>query len=460
MLSKLLGLALLVAWGGCQPKPEESPGQKRESSAELQKRLEQDYQDHPGDAKAKEELVMFLQRQGVNFEIKKQPGEAEQFYRRALELDPKNAHTHFLLGNLLIRSQRYEDGIQELNNVVSLNPTYSDKLYELLGQAYAATGQADKAKDAYLKHLTLSPASLSSYRALAKLYRDQGLAQEAAQSETLAEDIARWGYPDRGYQSKSLEEWLQDAQSGHGRGMGEGLGAAGSEAGLAEGEGIVHRGPGAKRRALALYNVATYYDRAINDKDIGSFEKANKSWKEYKTFAKGLPEEKAYEKVVKSHLEELKLRKKGLMKAQDLMPAEEVLGKTRQLNQSLQQMPMALAKLEKKTQGSEGEAGRKVAELKSRLSALDLASYQRRLQEVNHAAVKLMNRKLQGDPGLTKADFSREAQALYERGRTIHAELKEAGFFDIEIEIRALAAQFQMKIPKHSGGEEEDGESE
>src|SRR5262249_15428154 len=48
--------------------------------------------------------------------------EAAQIARRALELDPANAHARFILGTVYLEQKQYDDAIREYTEALRLNP--------------------------------------------------------------------------------------------------------------------------------------------------------------------------------------------------------------------------------------------------------------------------------------------------------------------------------------------------
>ena len=81
----------------------------------------------------------------------------------ALRLKPGDGETNFYLGRALNLTGKtteatryYREAVKGLEEFVAQNPTYSDSWY-LLGNAYFADNQRDKAANAYAKCLELSP---------------------------------------------------------------------------------------------------------------------------------------------------------------------------------------------------------------------------------------------------------------------------------------------------------------
>ena len=69
---------------------------------------------------------------------------AEEYYKRALEIDPNHILAHFWYGWFLITQGRFEDGIAELKRGVSLDPLWPRMMGGLVA-AYECTGEYDSA---------------------------------------------------------------------------------------------------------------------------------------------------------------------------------------------------------------------------------------------------------------------------------------------------------------------------
>ena len=67
----------------------------------------------------------------------------EQFKKMA-EADPNNEMGHFSLGKAYLDAGQYIDAVGSLTKTLELNPSYS-KAYQLLGEAYAKSGDSDSA---------------------------------------------------------------------------------------------------------------------------------------------------------------------------------------------------------------------------------------------------------------------------------------------------------------------------
>lgn len=82
--------------------------------------------------------------------------EAEQHFQRAIALAPADDQTHFFYGRWLYQSGRIFDALRELEIAVRLNPSRLPSC-DLLAAAYAATGDAEKARSTAELALGIDP---------------------------------------------------------------------------------------------------------------------------------------------------------------------------------------------------------------------------------------------------------------------------------------------------------------
>ena len=96
--------------------------------------------------------------------------EAEQYLRKALEIDPKNAKAAFHLGRLMRRAERWPELAALLEDRAEVAATAEDKVAALLGLAEVARGRlgdAHRADAAIKRVLQLDPAQPQALRATA-----------------------------------------------------------------------------------------------------------------------------------------------------------------------------------------------------------------------------------------------------------------------------------------------------
>ena len=79
--------------------------------------------------------------------------EAEQAYRRAVDIYPHSTAAYLGLGYTQLRQQKYEEGIANVKRALEYVET--GEIYNLLGEAYFETGDLKAAEEAFEKSLKL-----------------------------------------------------------------------------------------------------------------------------------------------------------------------------------------------------------------------------------------------------------------------------------------------------------------
>ncbi len=90
----------------------------------------------------------------LNSEFEWAPAERE--FRRAMELDPKDAVTHHWFSFMLSQMGRFDEGIEQAKAAVALEPL-NLKYKDTLASAYRDAGQIDLAMDEYNKAIEMDP---------------------------------------------------------------------------------------------------------------------------------------------------------------------------------------------------------------------------------------------------------------------------------------------------------------
>lgn len=466
---------LLFAWSlllsaGCPSSKNNADSEASDPTADRQAsiaRLEAAVKANPQDKSARQDLVVLLLQEAQVASAAKDNAKADQLFSRIFEVDPENQVALITHGRMMIESGRAKEGLASLEKLMRANPQYSAILYNLLADGYLKTGEVGKAREALLKSLTISPASFHTYKKLAEVYRMEGNTEEAQRQDTEAQAIEKYGYPDRGYLTKTIEEWSLEAATGQGPGMGMGTheteAPGATDGGTAEtsagGPGSGHgpgggHGPGAQRRALARYNLATYFDRQIDPADIFTYDAAMKAWQSYIQLAKNIPEESTYLGIAKDRVHALKKAKKDRMKEIGMMPLEGVLSASRKLNEGLKGLPAALGKIKAAAEAAgDAQTAAQAQALLDQVLAIDPMAYQDRLRNINHQVMELMRKWQAKDPTLPEDKMKAEANRLGAELETIQKELKDKGVDQFFVEMRKMGTKYNVKIPKH-GGEE------
>lgn len=104
---------------------------------------------HPGDPKVLNDLGNLLVLDG-------KLQEAEETYRRSLELAPENPTTRYNLALVLAELEQRRPAIQELEEVVRIDPGHAWAHYQL-GTLHLAEGRRSKAVESYTEAFLLDP---------------------------------------------------------------------------------------------------------------------------------------------------------------------------------------------------------------------------------------------------------------------------------------------------------------
>ncbi len=81
---------------------------------------------------------------------KNDPSAAEQLFRQAVELAPRYGLSHYQLGKLLARSDRYRAAADEFEQAVKSDPTLGSAFYQL-SRMYARLGDKEKSSRALVE---------------------------------------------------------------------------------------------------------------------------------------------------------------------------------------------------------------------------------------------------------------------------------------------------------------------
>jgi tetratricopeptide (TPR) repeat protein len=128
--------------------------------------------------------------------------EAVDIARRAVELDDRDALTHFMCGRALLANKAYGDSLAELESAVELNPNLA-VVHCGLGDSLAYEGRFAEAIPYFEKAMNLSPYdpqrwAFFSHRALAHLLAGEfGPAFEWAQKATRVPNCHYWPFAHR-----------------------------------------------------------------------------------------------------------------------------------------------------------------------------------------------------------------------------------------------------------------------
>jgi serine/threonine protein kinase/Tfp pilus assembly protein PilF len=114
---------------------------------------------------------------------------AESQYKRALELNPNSAETHFAYAGLFTVIGRYAEGLAEIKRARELDPL-SLRTHALEGRFLALAGQTDEAITRLQKTIELEPNYFLAYLFAANAYIEKGMYEEAIAAATRARDLS------------------------------------------------------------------------------------------------------------------------------------------------------------------------------------------------------------------------------------------------------------------------------
>jgi len=106
------------------------------------------------------------------------PSAAIQAYQQAIKTDPTDAALHFNLANYYIKLGRQQEAIDSYQRVISLNPTF-EHAYFRLGVVYTQLGRLDEGKAAFEKVIRLNPDAAPAYFNIGISYTRLGHYHEA-----------------------------------------------------------------------------------------------------------------------------------------------------------------------------------------------------------------------------------------------------------------------------------------
>ena len=108
------------------------------------------------------------------------PGDAGQALAAAVAAIPDSGQAHFRLGQLHLSESLFPPAVGELEAAAALDPLVGlDRLYELLGGAYASQARFDNAVAAYLTRVDVNPNNADAHKSLGEIYALQGRHDEA-----------------------------------------------------------------------------------------------------------------------------------------------------------------------------------------------------------------------------------------------------------------------------------------
>ncbi len=136
-------------------------------------RLDEAIQLAPQDERARVALADVLVEAG-------RPAEAGQALASAVAAIPDSGQAHFRLGQLHLSQSLFPPAVRELEAAAALSPVAGlDRLYEMIGGAYASQASFDNAVTAYQARIDVNPNNADAHKSLGEIYALQGRHDEA-----------------------------------------------------------------------------------------------------------------------------------------------------------------------------------------------------------------------------------------------------------------------------------------
>ncbi|MEO5858278.1 MAG: tetratricopeptide repeat protein [Pyrinomonadaceae bacterium] len=133
--------------------------------------------------------------------------EAENEYKRAIELDPNYPSAHQWYGNFLLEMGRYSEGIMEMEHAAALDPL-SPIINSNLGRAYRAAHRYDDAIVQYKKTLEIAPNFRIAMQHLFFTYMLKGMFEEAM-------EIARQALLSQGVPQSEVDKRIAEGKNAY-----------------------------------------------------------------------------------------------------------------------------------------------------------------------------------------------------------------------------------------------------
>ncbi len=117
-------------------------------------------------------------------------------YKRALELDPKNAHHYYWVGALYHFLERREEAVSIYQKAISVADANDSQVYTNLGDVYSELGYWTEAITNFNKAIEIDPTDTNSYIGLVGVYFELGRIEEAIAILQKAIELDRsYAYP-------------------------------------------------------------------------------------------------------------------------------------------------------------------------------------------------------------------------------------------------------------------------
>jgi len=110
---------------------------------------------------------------------------AIQYYKKALEIDPRYASAYYNMGNALVKQGNLSEAVLAYKNALKIDPEFL-LAYDNLAKTYIMEGRFNDALKTYQKLLTIRPNSAKAYIGIGIVYHSMGLYQKAIEANLVA----------------------------------------------------------------------------------------------------------------------------------------------------------------------------------------------------------------------------------------------------------------------------------
>ena len=124
---------------------------------------------------------------------KKMYAKAEEYAKKALEINPGYALAYENLGIIQMEQKKYDDAVGYFQKAIDINPDYAPS-YHNLGFSYQELGKIGEAEKNYKKAIEILPSYFQSHKNLAVLYLSQERFRDALDEFARAESLDEGDY--------------------------------------------------------------------------------------------------------------------------------------------------------------------------------------------------------------------------------------------------------------------------
>lgn len=158
-------------------------------------------------------LAPLLSAIGITYKNLRKLKEAQEAFKRAIELNPKFAEAYIMMGAVLISENNFAEAISFLKKAIKIEPL-NESAFKALAKAYKRLGKKEESLEAFKKVIAINPKNALAYANAGDLLRNLGKYNEAKgyYQSAIAIDPKNDFKVDLGYIYLSLKEYA-DAEN-------------------------------------------------------------------------------------------------------------------------------------------------------------------------------------------------------------------------------------------------------